>query len=60
MFQSISNKVKELLNKLRSLASEGEDGKPRISLESLKERKMPAAAENFLFNLAAAEGLVPT
>ena len=36
------------------------NGRPVISLEALRERKMPTATENFLFNLAAAEGLVPT
>jgi hypothetical protein len=53
-FQDVATKTKELLNNLKSLA--GEDG--TIALESLKERKMPPATENFLFNLAACEGLV--
>ena len=57
IFQDISNKTKELLNNLKSLATE-EDGKSYITLESLKERKMPPATENFLFSLAACEGLV--
>ena len=57
-FQDISNKTKELLNNLKSLATEDEDGKAYITLESLKERKMPPATENFLFSLAACEGLV--
>ena len=57
IFQDISNKTKELLNNLKSLATV-EDGKSYITLESLKERKMPPATENFLFSLAACEGLV--
>ena len=54
LLQEIANKTKELLNNLRSLTSE--DG--FITLESLKERIMPPATENFLFSLAACEGLV--
>ena len=52
-------KTKELLNNLKSLASPSEDGKAVITLETLKGRKMAPATENFLFNLASAEGLVP-
>lgn len=33
----------------------GDDGK--ISLESLRARKLTPATENFLFNLAVVEGL---
>ncbi|XP_060599901.1 DENN domain-containing protein 10-like [Ruditapes philippinarum] len=54
VIKDVATKTKELLNNLKSLA--GEDG--TIALESLKERKMPPATENFLFNLAACEGLV--
>ena len=56
--QDISNKTKELLNNLKSLATTEEDGRQYITLESLKERNMPPATENFLFSLAACEGLV--
>ena len=56
--QDISNKTKDLLNNLKSLATTEDDGKQYITLESLKERKMPPATENFLFSLAACEGLV--
>ncbi|KAL4232018.1 Protein fam45a [Mactra antiquata] len=54
IIKDIANKTKELLNNLKSLADD--DG--AITLETLKERKMPPATENFLFNLAACEGLV--
>lgn len=53
-------KTKELLTNLKSLSVIGDDGKPVVTLETLKERKMPAATENFLFGLAAAEGLIKT
>ncbi len=51
-------RTKELLGNLRSLAIPGDDGKPVITLETLKAKKLPAATENFLFNLASSEGLV--
>ncbi|WAR20826.1 DEN10-like protein [Mya arenaria] len=55
MIKEIATKTKELLTNLKSLADE--DG--TVSLETLKSRKMPPATENFLFSLAACEGLVP-
>ncbi|XP_064630603.1 DENN domain-containing protein 10-like [Lineus longissimus] len=55
---AVVKKTKELLNNLKSLATEGEDGKASISIEALRGRNMPPAMENFLYNLAAAEGLV--
>ncbi|XP_069139960.1 DENN domain-containing protein 10-like [Argopecten irradians] len=56
--QEIAKKTSELLNNLKSLAEEGEDGKLFITLETLRARKMNPATENFLFSLAACEGLV--
>lgn len=48
-------KTREIINNLKSFA----DGTPpRITLELLRTRKMTPAMENFLFNLASAEGLV--
>ena len=57
-FQEISSKTRELINNLKSLAVTGEDNKQYITIEVLRERKMTPATENFLFNLAACEGLV--
>ncbi|XP_060068209.1 DENN domain-containing protein 10-like [Ylistrum balloti] len=56
--KEIAKKTSELLNNLKSLAVEGEDGKLSITLETLRARKMNPATENFLFSLAACEGLV--
>ncbi|XP_038070968.1 DENN domain-containing protein 10-like [Patiria miniata] len=55
----ISNKTMELINNLKSLSDSGPDGDGagKVSIEALRERKMPPATENFLFSLAAAEGL---
>ena len=46
-------KTKELLANLKSLAPEGE----RLSVDVLHARKLTPATENFLFSLAAVEGL---
>ncbi len=60
IFQDIASKTKELLTNLTSLATPGSAGKPVITLEALRSRKMAPTTENFLFNLAAAEGLLST
>lgn len=57
--QDIALKTKDLLNNLKSLSAPSGDGAPVITLETLRGRKMAAATENFLFNLASAEGWVP-
>ena len=55
----MSVKTKDLINNLTKLAVEPKGGgKARVTLEALKQRKLTAVVENFLFNLAAAEGLV--
>ncbi|XP_022336546.2 DENN domain-containing protein 10-like [Crassostrea virginica] len=58
IIKEISKKTTELLNNLRSLATETENGSHVIQLETLKERKMAPATESFLYSLAACEGLV--
>ncbi|CAL1547531.1 unnamed protein product [Lymnaea stagnalis] len=58
IIKAIETKTKDLLNNLKSLATKGADGKLSFTLETLKERKLPPATENFLFSLAASEGLV--
>lgn len=51
--KELSVKTKELLANLKSLAPEGE----RLSVDVLHARKLTPATENFLFSLAAVEGL---
>ncbi|XP_002738397.1 DENN domain-containing protein 10-like [Saccoglossus kowalevskii] len=59
IIKEIAVKTKDLINNLKTLATPSEDGgTPKITLEALQERQMPPAMENFLFNLAAAEGFV--
>ncbi|XP_062518581.1 DENN domain-containing protein 10-like [Corticium candelabrum] len=55
LIKELAVKTREIINNLKSFA----DGTPpRITLELLRTRKMTPAMENFLFNLASAEGLV--
>ncbi|KAK3727032.1 hypothetical protein QZH41_012548, partial [Actinostola sp. cb2023] len=57
--KELSTKTKDLIANLKKLAVESEDGsEPKVTLEGLKERKLTAVMEDFLFNLAAAEGMV--
>ncbi|XP_067035594.1 DENN domain-containing protein 10-like [Acropora muricata] len=59
LVKELSNKTKDLINNLKKLAVKPEEGgKARITIETLKQRKLSAVVENFLFNLATAEGLV--
>ncbi|GFR01467.1 DENN domain-containing protein 10 [Trichonephila clavata] len=54
--KEVANKTNELLRSLRNLAVRNESGKEVIKLSELKENKFAPALENFLWNLAAAEG----
>ncbi|XP_052101508.1 DENN domain-containing protein 10-like [Mytilus californianus] len=58
LIKEIASKTRELINNLKSLSVTGEDSKQYITIEVLRERKMTPATENFLFSLAACEGLV--
>ena len=56
--QELSSKTQGLINNLKKLAVATEDGqKPKVLLETLKERNLSSTMENFLFDLATAEGL---
>ncbi|PNF20230.1 putative protein FAM45B [Cryptotermes secundus] len=57
--REIADKTRELLNQLRSLATVSTpDGKHVVSIETLRERNLPPALDNFLFNLAVAENMM--
>ncbi|XP_065828241.1 DENN domain-containing protein 10-like [Oscarella lobularis] len=56
--KELAFKTKELVGNLKKMATVGDDGVAGITLESLQARKLTPAMENFLFNLASAEGLV--
>ncbi|XP_062928134.1 DENN domain-containing protein 10 isoform X1 [Mobula hypostoma] len=57
VIKDISQKTKEILTILASLTPD-EDGKSKITLEILKERRFPPATESFLYHLAAAEQML--
>ncbi|XP_041066395.1 DENN domain-containing protein 10 isoform X1 [Carcharodon carcharias] len=57
VIKDISQKTKEILATLASLAPD-DGGKPKITLEILKERRFPPATESFLYHLAAAEQML--
>nr|AGM32878.1 protein FAM45A-like protein [Coptotermes formosanus] len=57
--REIADKTRELLNQLRSLATvTTPEGKHMVSIETLRERNLPQALDNFLFNLAVAENIM--
>lgn len=55
VIQDIANKTQDVLNSLKSFAS---DDTNVLSLEALKERRLAPALENFLANLAIAENML--
>ncbi|XP_072883973.1 DENN domain-containing protein 10 isoform X2 [Hemitrygon akajei] len=57
VIKDISQKTKEILTILASLRPD-EDGKSKITLEILKERRFPPPTESFLYHLAAAEQML--
>ncbi|XP_076622843.1 DENN domain-containing protein 10 [Colletes latitarsis] len=58
IISEINDKTQDLLNQLTSLAVvQGPDGRKMISAQTLKEKNLPPAVENFLINLAVAENL---
>lgn len=58
IISEINDKTQDLLNQLTSLALiQGPDGRKMVSAQTLKEKNLPPAVENFLINLAVAENL---
>nr|CAD7590374.1 unnamed protein product [Timema genevievae] len=59
LIREIADKTKELLDQLRTLATvKTPEGKLMVSIESIREKNLPPALDNFLFNLAIAENLI--
>lgn len=59
MIREVADKTLELLNQLKSLATvTTPEGKQMVSVETLREKNLPQALDNFLFNLAVAENIM--
>lgn len=56
--EEIAGKTRELLNNLKTIGTSDADGNVLITTEQLRQKRLPHATENFLFGLAAAEGLL--
>lgn len=58
IISEINDKTQDLLSQLTSLAViQGSDGRKMVSAQTLKEKNLPPAVENFLINLAIAENM---
>jgi len=55
----VAQKTKELLDTLKKLTVQHEDGSSTITMEDLSQRGLPPNMDVFLFNVAKAEGLTP-
>jgi len=49
-------KTKDLIDRLKTLQVEDEEGNQTITLEGIQERGIPANMQPFLFAVAGAEG----
>ena len=58
VISSITDKTKDLLNQLISIASTELEGKRTITIDAIKEKNLSSAMENFLIHLALAENLI--
>lgn len=59
VISEVANKTKELLAQLKLLATiTTPDGRKVISIETLREKNLAPALENFLFNLSVAENMI--
>lgn len=56
LIKAIANKTKSLLDKIKSLKTDHDDGS-YITLEELSTNKLPPNMAQFLFNVAQAEGM---
>ncbi|XP_057334969.1 DENN domain-containing protein 10-like [Microplitis mediator] len=56
IINEIADKTQDLLNQLKNIAATEDDtGKKILSIQTIRDRSLPNAVENFLINLATAE-----
>ncbi|KAM4704524.1 DENN domain-containing protein 10 [Rhinophrynus dorsalis] len=61
VIKDICGKTREILSMLSSFVeATGDQEKPTINVDLLKQKRFPPATENFLFHLAAAEQMLQT
>jgi hypothetical protein len=59
VISEIADKTQDLLNQLITLATvETPEGVKKVPIQSIKEKSLATAVENFLINLAIAENLL--
>ena len=59
VISEIADKTQDLLNQLTTLATvETPEGDKKVPIQSIKEKNLATAVENFLINLAVAENLL--
>lgn len=59
VISEIADKTQDLLNQLTTLATiEISEGEKRVLIQSIKEKNLAPAVENFLINLAVVENLL--
>jgi len=57
VIKALAMKTQEFIAKLHSLQDEDEEGNKTVTLEGLQQRQIPATMQQFLYAVAAAEGL---
>lgn len=56
IMNEIADKTQDLLNQVKNIAATEDDtGKKIYSIQTIRDRSLPNAVENFLINLATAE-----
>jgi len=60
IIKGLAAKTKELIQYLKSLCLQNSDGSYTLTMEILKDKKLPRNMDRFLYNLGIAENLVKT
>jgi len=60
LIKGLGVKTKDLIQNLKSLCTQNNDGSYILTMEMLKDKKLPRNMDRFLYNLGIAENLVKT